>query len=784
MATKDLTCADALPDRAAEGVVSAGVDVGRGVVDLEYDPARLAPAEAEAVLTRLAADVAAPIASCTVHVQPFEGRSCESCALTLERRLQALPGVRGARATLRGGVLRVVYDRRVTSTETISRAVREIGLDAPASRAPGIGPAGALAGGPATRVRAWIADARREAAFVGLALAGMLTGLVATWLGAPPGVAWAGWAVSYAFGGWFGLLAGIESLRHRAVDIDLLMVLAALGALAIGAPFEGAMLLFLFSLSNVLQKVAIGRSRRAIEALMELRPDSASVRRGDGWEDTPLDQIALDDRYLVRPGDRLPLDGEVVAGRSAVDQASLTGESVPAEKGPGSTVFAGTINLAGSLEVRVTRLAGESALARMIALVEEAQARKAETQRFIDRYEQPYALGVIGLTVAAMALPPLVMGEVFASSFYRAMTIMVAASPCALVISTPAAVLSAIGNAARRGILFKGGVYVEEAANVRAVAFDKTGTLTEGLTRMTDIVALGALSEDEVLAVAAGAQARSEHHLAKATLEEARQRGLAVPDAEEFRALVGRGVRARVGGSMVHVGNPRYFEEIGEARLARGCTALTRLEEEGKTSVLVARQRGERLEALGAMAFADTLRPGAAEMVRRLRSLGIERVIMLTGDNRAVAERIGREAGVDEVHSELMPEDKVEVLRRLEHEVGPTAMVGDGVNDAPALAAATIGIAMGAAGTDVALETADVVLMSDDLDQIAYAIALSRSTRRTLMANLGFAVGIILVMVGSILTVGLPLPLAVVGHEGSTVLVSLNGLRLLGFRGP
>ncbi len=623
---------------------------------------------------------------------------------------------------------------------------------------------------------------RREAVFVGLAFAGMAVGLVAEWMAGPPLVRWLGFGTAYAFGGWDGLRAGMAALRRRRFDIDLLMVLAALGALAINAPFEGAMLLFLFSLSNWLQHVAIGRSRTAIRALMALRPESATLRLDGRLVTVPVERVALGAVYVVRPGDRLPLDGTVVEGESEVDQASLTGESVPVLKAPGDEVFGGTINGSGALEVRVTRRAGESAIARLIRLVEEAQSEKAETQRVLDRFEQPYALGVIALTLVAIALPPLAWGEAFAPAFYRAMTLMVAASPCALIISTPAAVLSAIAAGARSGVLFKGGAYVEQAATLRAVAFDKTGTLTEGRTRLTDLVPLPGVAEDELLALAAAVQARSEHHLGRATVEAARERGLAIPEAEGFQATVGQGVAAGVGGAVVHIGNARYFEGRPLLNRAEAEAAVDRLRREAKTAVVVAREEGEGLRALGVTAFADRLRSAAPAVVRQLRALGVERVVMITGDNREVAARIAAEAGIDEVHAEVLPEAKVALVRALRERYGAVAMVGDGVNDAPALAAASLGVAMGGAGTDVALETADLVLMADDLTKLPYALALSRRTRRTLIANLSFAFGLILLMVGFILTVGLPLPLAVVGHEGSTVLVSLNGLRLLGFR--
>ena len=623
---------------------------------------------------------------------------------------------------------------------------------------------------------------RREAAFVAVALAGLLTGLIADWMGAPVWLRWLGYGVAYVFGGFFGLRASLDALRRRRVDIDLLMVLAALGALAIGAPFEGAMLLFLFSLSNVLQHYAVGRSRQAIRALMKLRPEAANVRRGGAVVAVPVEAVAPGEVYVLRPGDRLPLDGVVIEGLSEVDQASLTGESVPVLKRPGDVVFGGTINGGGALEVRVTKRAGESAIARLIRLVEEAQSEKAETQQLIERFEQPYALGVIALTLVAIALPVVALGEAFAPAFYRAMTLMVAASPCALVISTPAAVLSAIAAGARSGVLFKGGVYVEQAATVRAVAFDKTGTLTEGATHLTDVVALDGVAEGEVLALAAAVQAQSEHHLAAATVEAAQARGLALAGAEGFRATVGEGVTAHVGGRRVHIGNRRFFEGESVNGWAAAEAAVARLEGEAKTAVVVAEERSGGLHALGVTAFADRLRPDAPEVIRRLKALGIEHVAMVTGDNAAVAARMGAEAGVDAVHAEVLPEQKVELVKALRARYGNVAFVGDGVNDAPALAAATVGVAMGGAGTDVALETADLVLMGDDLTKLPYALELSRKTRRTLVANLAFALGMIVLMVASILSVGLPLPLAVVGHEGSTVVVSLNGLRLLAFR--
>jgi Cd2+/Zn2+-exporting ATPase len=528
------------------------------------------------------------------------------------------------------------------------------------------------------------------------------------------------------------------------------------------------------------------RTRNAIKALMKLRPNQANVRRGDQIVTLPIEKINISDRIIVRPGERIALDGVVVLGDSSVDQSSLTGESMPVAKQEGDTVFAGTINKNGNLEIGVTRLAKDSTIAKLIKMVEEAQSEKAETQRFIDTAEQYYALGVIILTALVAIVPQIFGAESFADSFYRAMTVMVAASPCALVISTPATVLSAIGNGARRGILFKGGVYVENAASIKVVTFDKTGTLTVGEPQVTDIVPLtdekSAKSADDLLRLAAAVEAKSEHPLAQAVVKLANDRGLTIPEAAEFRATTGQGVRGTVDGLQLRIGNLRYFAEHHAVGLNTAVTTVTRLQNEGKTSVVVAQMIEGAAHIMGVLAFADVVREDAAQVVRDLKAVGVERVIMLTGDNEVVAQAIAKQVGVDEVYADLLPEDKVRVVKEVGDTYGPVAMVGDGVNDAPALATASIGIAMGAAGTDVALETADIVLMSDDLKNIPYVIGLSRKTRRTLAVNLGFSLFMIVLMLITIFATSLTLPLAVIGHEGGTVLVSLNGMRLLGYK--
>lgn len=631
----------------------------------------------------------------------------------------------------------------------------------------------------------------------------MIGGLLSSWLDAPVSFVWTCYAIAYVFGGWYGLKESVKALQEPAIEIDLLMIIAALGALYIGAPFEGAMLLFLFSLSGVLEKYAIGRSRTAIKSLIEMRPDAARVLH-DGTEvTTQIENVAVGDVFIVRPGDRLPLDGTVTAGESTVDQSSLTGESVPVPKEPGDEVFSGTINETGSLEVRVTREAQESTISRLIHMVEQAQSKKAPTQQLIDRFEQPYVLSVFAMTAIAIMLPLTLLNQSFEPTFYRAITLMVAASPCAVIISTPAAVLSAISAGGQQGVLFKGGEHIETAGSVDAIAFDKTGTLTEGNTRLTDLTAHENVStnggtfndelgkevslDDRLLALAAAVQSRSEHHLAEATVDAAKERSLEIPATTGFEAVVGKGVNATVEGRTIHIGNPRYVKTVLDGRtingLETGLNAVENLEADGKTSVLVVCEDTDQLSVLGWLAFTDTIRPDAAEMIKRLRERGVEQVVMLTGDNNRVAQYIADELGIDEVYAELLPEEKVEHIEALQERHEAVAMVGDGVNDAPALATADISIGMGGAGTDVALETADIVLMSDRLDRLPYAFALSRETRRTLYINFAIAFGAIAIMVIAILTAGIPLPVAVVGHEGSTVLVSLIGLRLLRFDG-
>ncbi|MEF3276036.1 MAG: cadmium-translocating P-type ATPase [Chloroflexus sp.] len=632
---------------------------------------------------------------------------------------------------------------------------------------------------PRQRFTLLLNDEILEPAFVVLTLIGIVTGLILEGGGAPDAVLLVVHLVTYFFGGFYAVRTIIEALRHWTIEVDLLMVLAALGAGYLGDFTEGAILLFLFSLSNVLQAYALRRTRQAITALMELRPDRVVVRRDAQELELAVEEVQVGDVVVLRPGDRVPLDGVIERGSGTFDESALTGESMPVHKGPGMPVLAGALNQTGAIEMRVTKPASESTLARIVAMVSEAQARKARSQSFLKYFEQRYAIGVIVAVALFILFVPLLTGAAFADVFYRGMVLLTVASPCALVISVPASLLSAIAAGARHGVLFKGGIYLEELSKVRVIAFDKTGTLTFGKPTLTDLVPEAGISEQELLAVVARAEQPSEHPIARAIRQAAEERGMTIAPPEQFAAVTGMGVRASWDGCETLVGSPRLFAEAGVLVPAELLARADELIAQGRGSVLLVR-RGQQW--LGLVAVMDRERPDAAQQIAELRAAGIERIVMLTGDNSQAAEAMARRLGIDEVHAGLLPADKLCIIEQLRQRYGTVAMVGDGVNDAPALAAATVGIAMGAAGTDAALETADLVLMRDDLSAISYALRLSRHTQRVVWQNITFALAVVVVLVLATLSVGVPLPIGVVGHEGSTIIVVLNGLRLLLFR--
>jgi Cd2+/Zn2+-exporting ATPase len=640
--------------------------------------------------------------------------------------------------------------------------------------------------------------ANSELIFALLSGALLVAGYLASWL--PDAPAWLPTALyvgAYVFGGYYTLREAIDTIRLGRFEIDTLMLVAAAGAAALDKWAEGALLLFLFSIGHALEHYAMGRARRAIEALANLAPPTAALRRDGVVREVPVAELAIGDTIIVRPNTRIPADGLVALGESSVDQAPITGESVPVDKRAvedaalaalrpegllaENRVFAGTINGAGALDVQVTRLAADSSLARLVRMVNEAEAQKSPTQRFTDRFERVF-VPVVLASVFVLLFAWVVIDESFGQSFYRAMAVLVAASPCALAISTPSAVLSGIARAARGGVLVKGGGPLESLGKLGAIAFDKTGTLTEGKPRVTNVLPALGIEEQDLLAVAIAVETLSDHPLAAAVVRDGRARlgaKAAVPTAEDLRSITGRGISARIGAEPVLVGKSALFSEVdGPPPSAEVQAMIADLEERGRTTMIV--RRGDQY--LGAIGLMDTPREAAAGVILRLRRLGISRMVMMSGDNGRVAQEVAQQVGLDEVWGDLMPEDKVAAIHRFRAEQD-VAMVGDGVNDAPAMAHATVGIAMGAAGSDVALETADVALMGDDLTRLPFVIGLSRSTNRIIRQNLWISLGMVAVLVPATLF-GLQLGAAVVFHEGSTLLVVANALRLLAYRDP
>ncbi len=689
----------------------------------------------------------------------------------IERRARLLPGVLSVQPGRSNDQIEVTYDPDVVRAELVrlqleSPYLRLAGRDSLSVRL-----RGALAPQRLRHTLHLLAHApnRVAIAFVGITLGLLLVGVVVERFSETAALPI--WALAYFTGGWFSLRTTLRSLRQRKLDVDLLMLIAAAGAAAVGAYWEGTVLLFLFSLGNVLEEFALGRTEASIRALMDLRPEVVVVRAEDGSErEVAIDDIEVGMIAIVRPGDRIPVDGTVVVGHSAVDQSAITGESLPVSRDAGQEVLAGSVNLDGYLEVQIVRRADETVLAKMINLVKDAREQRAPAQRMLDRYQPLYVVGVLGISGGALVIL-LALGHAFSDAFLQAMTLLVVASPCALVISVPATMLSAIAAGARHGILVKGSGPMEAIATLSTIAFDKTGTLTKGQPAVVELMAIGGATELEVLALAASIERRSEHHLAVAIMAEATQRGVALVEPDAFTARAGRGIEAVVAGEVVLAGNLEFLAEQG----VNTAGPLEGFRERVQTATIVGIVRAG--VPLGAIAIADELRPEAAETIRRLKGLGI-RTAMLSGDRQAVAERVATEIGIDDPLGELLPDQKVDQLKVLAAH-GRIGMVGDGVNDAPALAVADVGIAMGGRGTDQALETADVVLMADRLLDVPYAIELARRMRRVVRQNLVFASAVILTLATLTLFDKVPLPLGVLGHEGSTILVTINGLRLL-----
>ena len=707
-----------------------------------------------------AAAEAAICTRCAVHAESvfrIDGLCCGEEAAILERRLRSVAGIEAVVVAIVGQRLHVKYDAAVLSTNVIVEAVGETGMRAWLEHEQPSAP-------PSARARGVLVYCSALALAVGFAV--QFFGGAGVW-------SIAAFAVAAVAGGVFPARRAWASLRKRDLDINVLMLVAVAGAMFLGEWAEAATVVFLFAIAQWLESRSMDRARDAIRSLMDLSPAEARIRQGYGDEMVPVARVPLGAVMVIRPGEKIPLDGVVVEGRSDVNQAPITGESLPVDKAAGDEVFAGTVNGHGALDVRVTRKGQDTTLARIIHLVEAAQAQRAPAQQFIDRFARWYTPAVIVLALLTAVLPPLAGGS-FETWFYRALVLLVVSCPCALVISTPVSIVSALAGAARRGVLVKGGVHLERLAGIRAIAFDKTGTLTRASLRVTSVVPAAGVTEAELLAVAAAVEARSEHPVATVIVTEARARGLIFGLATDVRALPGLGAEGRVAGSHVMCGNVRLFQERG-LLISADSSDLATISETGAAPVIVARDG----VVIGVIGVADEEREVAADTIDLLHRQNIRPVVMLTGDQEATARAIARRLGIDEVRAGLLPHEKVAAIQALRRQYGAVAMVGDGVNDAPALAAADVGIAMGVIGSDAALETADVALMTDELPKIAYAIRLSRGTVRNIRANI--AISLVLKAAFLALAVGgvATLWMAVVADTGTSLIVVANAMRLL-----
>ncbi len=632
-----------------------------------------------------------------------------------------------------------------------------------------------VAQGDVDEPRFWTRN--RQVRMTALSLVFLLAAFLSQGLKAPDALTIGLFLLAMVVGGWETARKGFPSLLKLQFDMNSLMSVAVTGAVAIGYWEEAAVVAFLFGVSESLQAYTVARARRSLKSLIEWAPREAAVLRDGEERILPVEEVVVGDIMRVKPGEKLAMDGVVIAGRSAVNQAAITGESVPVPVEPESRVYAGSINGDGALEVRVTKRAEDTTLSRIIALVEEAQEQRAPSQAFVDRFAKYYTPAIMLLALGMALIPPLMFRAPWISSLYDALALLIVACPCALVVSTPVAVVSAIGNAAGRGVLIKGGLHLENMGALKAIAFDKTGTLTRGEPVVTGIIPLGEVSEREALAIAAAMEARSEHPLARAIVRYAREKRALSLEARDFEAKPGLGARAVVEGKAYWIGSPRLFEEMG-APMEGVWPVLENLQGRGRTAVLL----GDSREVIALFALADAVRDSAKQAISQLKGIGVEKTVMLTGDHAATARTVAEAVGVDEYRAELLPEDKVEAVKGLRNTHRRIGMVGDGINDAPAMAVATTGIAMGGAGTDTALETADIVLMADDLSKLPFTVRLSRAALRIIKQNIAFSLITKFAAVYLVFPGWLTLWLAIFADMGAALLVTLNSLRLIRIR--
>jgi Cd2+/Zn2+-exporting ATPase len=707
---------------------------------------------------RIAKRAGAKIANRYRHeVIPIEGMDCSDCVTVLEHSLNRIEGVLDVKASYTAQRIFIEFDSKTISQGAIERRIQGLGYQIPRGGA-----------------RKWYRE-NRTLIFSLVAGFSLLVGWAGErFFGFPYQLSLALFLVAYILAGWDTAIHAWYALKTRTFDTDLLMIAAALGAAFLGEYAEGALLLFLFSLGHTMEGRILDRARNAIRAMADLAPKSALVQRGDLQIEIPVEELVLNDLVIVRPGTRIPVDGDIIAGSSNVDQSSVTGESLPVDKTVMDKVFAGSLNGEGTLDIQVTRLAKDSTLARITQMVEQAQAGKSPSQQLTERFMHWFVPLVLIGDLLLILIPPL-FGVPISESFARAMVLLVAVSPCALALGTPAAIMAGVAQAARNGVLVKGGIHLENLGQLKAMAFDKTGTITHGELQLTDIFSTNSENEAELLALAAAIETRSAHPIAKAIVREAQERQLILPKISKVESLTGSGMRADFKNQPVWIGSFRRLFETGFQIPPAVLAQSESLAAQGKTTMAVS--HGEEL--LGLLAVADTIRPDIKSTIEELQDLGIQHTVMLTGDTQQVASHIADQVGVDEVRAELMPEDKVAAVKTLVSQYQEAGMVGDGINDAPALANATVGIALGGASTDVALETADVVLMADELVKLPFAVGLGRATRKVILQNLVIALGVIIFLMIAALSGWAGLGITVVIHEGSTIAVALNALRLL-----
>ena len=790
-----------------------------GRLCIHFDPKLISLGKVRQIATQAGTHLSGRYGHLLVKTNSMDARK----ARRLADQLLAIKGVLDAGVSA-DGVLRIEFHREVTNEANVRQAIEQLGItiekslgttyefvaddhlkdehshddatqaDEHAGHDHDAGKGSNGSAGVHDHQHGGIFGQRSELIFAIICGVLLLTGWLLSFSSINGWVPWALYAGAYFFGGYCIVREAIEKILLRRFEIDFLMIVAAIGAAILGAWAEGALLLFLFAIGHALENYAMGRARKAIESLADLAPETAVVRRDGTTVEVPVAELERGEIVIVKTNERIAADGFVVKGESSVNQAPITGESVPVDKRPVNNpqqatenpqgvaaehrVFAGTINESGSLEIQVTQLANESTLARVVTMVSEAETQQSPTQQFTDKFERYFVPAVIALTIILL-FAFLVIDEPFSASFYRAMAVLVAASPCALAIATPSAVLSGVARAARGGVLIKGGGPLENLGRLSAIAFDKTGTLTEGKPRVTDVIPFGDATEEQLLRNAIAVESLSDHPLAAAVVRDGTERmdTASLPEASNLQNIVGRGIKATVENEVVFIGKDDLFSEIEGPSLPNELrSTIDELENKGRTTMIV--RRGNQY--LGVVGLMDTPRQAAKKMIADLRELGIERMIMISGDNQQVANAVAKEVGIDDAWGDLMPDDKVASIKKLRSE-RDVAMIGDGVNDAPAMANATVGIAMGAAGSDVALETADVALMADELSHLPFAVGLSRQTSRIIRQNLWYSLGMVAILVPATI-LGLNIGFAVLLHEGSTLAVVANALRLLAYQ--